>query len=887
MHSIPKKVALASLCLLLSGLVLDAAQKEAAQKESLITPWMVAGPLAVPPLVYGPKLDEEGIKRLIGPETLDPLKLWPQPGSALEWAPGSKTAWKVEGAKDGRLEPKGVKGSSLFYASTYLRTQRWEKVGLSVDWPGPLAVYLDGTQLEMRAKAREGAGQVTPLTVDLILPAGLHRLFLAALLDGGVPAPIKAVLTLPRESPLPFPAATTDWRHTLQQSDVMDSPFVSDIAVSGDGSRMALVVRNDDLKRDDRPVYLEVRSTVDGRILANFRVAKGTNSPYFSPHGNRLVFTAPDAEEKESETLWIADLETGQLRPLLKEQRNIKEVLWAPKGDFIYFLAVPPRTKPAKSPAYVRFTQMVQRWSDWEDRPQAFELSLEDKTLHQLTAGPSNVQSMALSPDGRTLALLRIVFTEQRPYLTTEIWSYDTESGASRKVMAWPRWPDVSEIAFSPDGKRLALIAPPADMPPGGNKPREELAYNLMLYTVDLASGQVNCLTDHFTPAASSQAIGVLPGRRNVWWSPKDGHLYFIATEGDRVRFYRTDPEGKSFTPANLPDSCLGSPDMASSGAGLGYVGSSFGTFWTVRYYDLATGKVRDIWEPGAQTFARVELTRPERFDFTDQAGVRIPGWLFLPPHLDPAKRYPMIVAYYGGVEPYADCFRPEFFRLSGQGYVVYLVTPRGSVGYGLPFADDHVNDWGQKAGEDILEGTRAVLAAKSFVDAKRVGCYGGSYGGFMTLYLVSHSDLFAAAVDFFGISDITSYWGAGWWGFSYGDTALAMSYPWNRRDLFVDRSPVYRADKIHAPLLLLHGDSDVNVPHEESDQIFTALRILGRPCEYVRFAGEDHGINGKPSNRMASEDMMQEWFDKYLKGEPEAWSYRWEKEESPLTYGK
>jgi dipeptidyl aminopeptidase/acylaminoacyl peptidase len=154
-----------------------------------------------------------------------------------------------------------------------------------------------------------------------------------------------------------------------------------------------------------------------------------------------------------------------------------------------------------------------------------------------------------------------------------------------------------------------------------------------------------------------------------------------------------------------------------------------------------------------------------------------------------------------------------------------------------------------------------------------------------MTLYLVSHSDLFAAAVDFFGISDITSYWGAGWWGwgFDYGDTALANAYPWNRRDIFVDRSPIYSADKIHSPLLLLHGDSDTNVPTEESDQIFSAMRVLGRTCEYVRFAGEDHGISGRPSNRVASETMMLEWFDRFLKNQPEAWQERWKNDKPPI----
>jgi dipeptidyl aminopeptidase/acylaminoacyl peptidase len=270
-----------------------------------------------------------------------------------------------------------------------------------------------------------------------------------------------------------------------------------------------------------------------------------------------------------------------------------------------------------------------------------------------------------------------------------------------------------------------------------------------------------------------------------------------------------------------------------------------------------------------------------ERLDFTNKRGVPIEGWLLFPPDFDATRKYPVILAYYGGVVPYGQAFRPELIWLAGQGYLVYLVNPEGAVGYGREYADAHMNDWGQKAGEDLLEGLDRLLKEKPYADADHVGCYGGSYGGFMTLWLAGHSSRFAAAVDFFGISDITSYWGAGWWGFTYGDTAIANSYPWSRRDIFVKQSPVYFADKIHAPLLLLHGDSDVNVPHEESDQIFTALRVLGRTCEYVRFAGENHGLHGKPSNDYASDRMMVEWFDKYLKGQGQAWDYRWKDERS------
>ncbi|MBU1708093.1 prolyl oligopeptidase family serine peptidase, partial [bacterium] len=123
-------------------------------------------------------------------------------------------------------------------------------------------------------------------------------------------------------------------------------------------------------------------------------------------------------------------------------------------------------------------------------------------------------------------------------------------------------------------------------------------------------------------------------------------------------------------------------------------------------------------------------------------------------------------------------------------------------------------------------------------------------------------------------------YWGGGIWGYTYGDIALAQSFPWNRRDVFVDKSPLFHADKIKTPLLLLHGIDDVNVPVLESEQMFTALKVQGKEVAYVRFPGEDHGIAGKFENYITHREMMLEWFDKYLKGQPDAWDARYKSEQ-------
>ena len=874
------------------------AAKEAASKvdtkSAPVERWLVAGPVKIPRLAYGSVEPKALNERLLGTEKLDPAKVWPAEGDMLAWSPGVSVSWSGKETSDGKLAfASSDKGEALVYAETYLSVPRWEKPVLVLSTRHPAALYVDGKQVAKKAEATPAKEKTPDTTAEVPLLQGLHRLMLVLLKDDNAgPWEASVHAKLPGDSPWPFPAATLSSRHALMLQDVFTADFIQEIAVSGDGTKVATVVRKTDLAKDKRITSIQVREASQGGLLLDLAVAEGTKSPYFSGDGRFLAYLAPNGQDKETQDVWLLDLASGRSERLLEAQRGAKNLLWSRDDSTLFFIATAPRERPKTPPPWRRLTEPYQRWSDWEDRAQVFALSLKGRVLHQLTAGETSVQDVALSPDGTTLGLLRAVDLRTRPYLVMEIWTYRVADGKSERLMKWPRWPDVSELCFSPDGKSLAFTASPADMPPGGNPKGERNGYDLDLFVLNLASRDVRCLTESFKPAVGSQVIGALPGRRNIWWGRADGRIRFVATEGSALRFYEADGEGSSFKAADLPDTALGSPDVSASGTLLAYLGSSFGTFPALRLYDAVGGKTHSLDEPGKDVYGRVELVRPQRWDFTNARGVRNEGWLFLPPQFAesqkvPLQKIPLIVLYYGGVMPYAQAFRPEIFILAGAGYAVFLVNPEGAIGFGPEYADVHVNDWGARTGADILEGVEKLLKEKPFLDEKRVGCYGGSYGGFMTLYLVGHSERFAAAVDYFGISDIASYWGAGWWGFNYGDTALANSYPWNKPEFFVSHSPIYFADKIKTPLLLLHGESDTNVPPGESDQIFTALRVLGRPCEYVRYAAEDHGLVGKPSNALASQEMMREWFDKYLKGQDDAWAERWKDEPKSIEEEK
>ena len=157
-------------------------------------------------------------------------------------------------------------------------------------------------------------------------------------------------------------------------------------------------------------------------------------------------------------------------------------------------------------------------------------------------------------------------------------------------------------------------------------------------------------------------------------------------------------------------------------------------------------------------------------------------------------------------------------------------------------------------------------------MDTTRIGCFSASYGGFITQLLLTKTDLFRTGISHAGISDHTSYWGEGWWGYSYSQVSMGNNFPWTDKYLYVDRSPLYNADKIHTPLLFLHGSADTNVPIGESIQMFTALKMLGAETAFVVVDGEDHGIR-EYSKRRTWLRTISAWFAKYLKGDDSWWN--------------
>ena len=504
------------------------------------------------------------------------------------------------------------------------------------------------------------------------------------------------------------------------------------------------------------------------------------------------------------------------------------------------------------------------RQPGWRRRTLYYLRDLATGSTQQLTFGYRSASLVDISADGtRLLFIVRRQRLTERPTTLYSLLMLDLETMQTKTLVSDDGF--ISEAAFSPDASAVAVKGSPEafggigkDVPEG----RVPSMYDYQLYTIDVATLRVTPLTLHFNPSIEAFA-----------WSRYDKRIYFTALDRDAVPLFRADARTGKIERLSAPEECITSFTLSATTPLLAYSGQSADNRDRVYTADTRTLKPQLIADASAPSLSGITLTPCRPWHFVNAGGDTICGRYYLPPHFDPAKQYPLIVYYYGGCSPTSRYFGSSYcFHLyASMGYVVYVLQPSGSAGFGQEFASRHVNTAGEGPAQDIIEGTKRFCQEHSFVNAKKVGCLGASYGGFMTQYLQTKTDIFAAAISHAGISDHTSYWGEGYWGYSYSETSMAGSYPWTRKDLYVDRSPLYNADKIHTPLLFLHGTADTNVPIGESIQMYTALRLLGRPTAFVVVEGQDHHISDY-AKQVKWQSTIFAWFAKWLQDDDSWW---------------
>ena len=775
-----------------------------------------------------------------------------------DWPVADANDWNALGGADGNFEfNKPDSGAAVQYLVFYAESDRWQKATLSINCALPMVINLGDEKITLGEKDDDGLR-----TADLKLPIGKHRVAIRILLDSASEEAADFSLNIEAAEDAQL-FVSTDPSHSVTIQTILEAPRVGRVAVSPDG-RFTVLKLSEFRDGTTRENWLEIRRTNDLKVECYLRGMGSPSSVSWYPGTGKETALTWETSHDEHSTVWLFNLESGETRAVLEHVADLGSWQWAPDGASIIYEIQRSPDEDKRKVKHVAHPADRQSW--WRDRSHLMQAFPAGGLERQLTAGPLDAGGWEISPDSKSL----IFFTSEndwtnRPFRISKLWMMDLATLTVKELLNDP-W--IGGAHFSPDGKTLCLTGSPSAFDGmGRNLPDGVQAndYGGQVYLMDL---------DDLKPRPIS--IDFIPDVGWTKWSVADGKIYTRCTDTQYNNIYRYDPKKDRWEKVETGVESTDQISIPDEGHLAVARGTSATHPNTVQVIDLKKNSVKKTFDPGVAQYdgESIVFGKVETWVADLPNGEKLDGMVYYPADFDPAKKYPLIVYYYGGTSPITRDFGGRYPKnvWAGQGYVVYVPNPSGATGYGQKMAARHVNDWGIITAGEVIDGTRAFLAAHDFAMADRVGCMGASYGGFLTEYIITQTDLFAAAISHAGISSISSYWGEGMWGYAYGTRALANSYPWKDRELYVEQSSLFHADKINTPLLLVHGDSDINVPVGESDQLFTALKILGREVEYVQIQGQDHHILNH-EQRIVWNDTILAFFARHLKDRDGWWN--------------
>lgn len=766
---------------------------------------------------------------------------------------------------DGKLKLEiAKKGSSLFYLATYVKANRWIKSELKVSSAHLFQVYLDGILLESKLGSENILGEngKNPGNIckEIKLERGSHLIIIKTMNDPENASDwiIEASLQ-PKDSTLinNLTISTLPYE-TMTMEKLLDSPTIKDIHVSADG-KIAAINLNRILKPTDKSEnWLEFRDTKSGQIIRELRGGVVISDFQWAPKGNLYSYTSSG---NDGTNLWIADFYNGDVRLLLENIKGFSGYQWAPDNSFIIYSVSEKYTDGSKE--LNKLMGMEDRWPWWRDRSYLYRVDVKSGQKERLTGGLYSTELNDIAPDGKELIFnITTPNSSERPYLKNFYFRLNLQTLKADSLFTG-NWGGT--VHYGPDGKMMLLLAGPSFFGKlGVNVSDDKIPneYDTQAFLYNLNSKSVKAISRNFDPEINSAV-----------WCRNDGKIYFSVTEKAYRNLYQYDPGKDKYKKVDLQVEALDSVAISSNSEIAIYQGTNANQPERLYSINLKNSKSQLVLNPAETEYQTVHFGKVEHWTFKNKNNVEIDGHIYFPPNFDTSKKYPCIIYYYGGTSPVDRGFGGRYPKnyWAANDYIVYVLQPSGATGFGQNFSALHVNDWGKIVADEIILGVNKFLDAHNYVDRKRLGSIGASFGGFMTMLLQTKTDMFACAVSHAGISSISSYWGEGYWGFEYSGVATANSFPWNRKDIYIDQSPLFNADKITTPLLLLHGKKDTNVPPGESYQLFTALKLLGREVELIEIAGQNHHIMEYNKRKQWSKTIVA-WFDKYLKDQPQWW---------------
>lgn len=758
--------------------------------------------------------------------------------------------WAIATAEQDTISAAGQDKLGLNYYATYISNTDWMSGKLNFRLFGDAEIYVDGVK---KATATDGKASSKTIPVEWI--PGKHTIIVKSLTKGG------KILFANFKADKKFETSPVDFSVSPKRgktiNDVLNGMRIARLDISSSGKYALVGMANIVDGKSTQNIY--VYRVADKEIVYTF-YGSNVGSLQWIPGKEQLSFLQTEGNGR---SLYSYDIEQQKQTCLIREDQQIKGYTWSPDRSYLIYTDNENYSDPKWE---LRKLAGVQDRQDYfRNRSYLCKYDFATGLHSRITWGNLTTSLMDISKDGKKILISSSypVYNEF-PFSKQNIYLMDV---ATQKLDTL--WKDRSfsiSCSFSPDGKKLLVQGGPSAFGKlGENVGKNQIVnqYDVQLYIYDLETKKAEAITRNFDPSIDEA----------IWH--QNGNIYAKVTEADFVRLYRY-ANGK-FTHIECPGDMILSTSLATDANQMMYSAST--TNYPAQIYTLNLSDDKaTLWEnPAKEEYENIVFGEMKDWDYNYKKGTTIDGRFYLPANFDPSKKYPLIVYYYGGTTPVSRSFggRWPFNLYAANGYVVYVLQPSGAIGYGQEFSARHQNNWGKITGDEIIASTKAFIKDHPFIDPKRVGCMGASYGGFTTEYLTTQTDLFACAISHAGISSISSYWGEGYWGYGYSTNASGYAYPWNRRDIYVDQSPLFNADKVKVPILLIHGTKDVNVPTGESIQFYTALKLLGKDAELVLVKDADHAVVDY-NQRILWNNTILSYFAKYLKGQPAWWEHQY-----------
>jgi len=716
-----------------------------------------------------------------------------------------------------------------------LQAGRYASVELKVSGVENFHIYADGKKL---------SGGKTDLT------PGTHTFIIKYIAAPGENVAPQIEVESPQEGVL---SLREDGTRDFTLTDVLHGTRFQGVSISPCGKYMitGYTTGLPEGKSSSRTTVTELAS---GRV-----VAQSEEGIRWMPKSSLYWYTSKNAEGRDMITV---DPATGKESVFA---HNIPDGYFTVSPTEDYLIYSMEQKGPQERKEIYQVIEPDDRQPGWRDRSYLAKYDLATGAMQPITFGHRNVWVSDISNDGaKILAMTSYTRLTKRPTTLNDLLLIDVATLKADTLVKGDGF--INSAKFSPDGTAIAISGSPEALDGIGKNVKEGQTpsmYDYQLYIMNLADRKITPVTKDFNPNVGS------------WeWSNYDNKIYFTAENTDLISLFKLDPANGKIEQIPVKEDNVKRFALASNAPVMVWYGQSASNSDRSYLADLKKGKTTMLEDLSKDILEGVKLGECKPWNFTNSKGDNINGRYYLPADFDPAKKYPLIVNYYGGCSPTERSFESRYphHLYAAMGYVVYVVNPSGATGFGQEFSARHVNTAGNGPADDIVEGTKQFCKEHSFVDASKIGCIGASYGGFTTMYLQTITDIFAAAISHAGISDHTSYWGEGYWGYSYSEVSMAGSYPWSETDLYVKQSPLYNAHKVNTPILFVHGDADTNVPVGESIQMYTALKLLGKETDMVLVKEQNHHILDY-NKRILWQNTIFAWFAKWLQDDPTWWN--------------